>query len=237
MKTVLVTQSNYIPWRGWFDMLRAADEVVLLDCVQYTRRDWRNRNVIKTPQGTAWLTVPVETKGRYSQAIDATRIADPGWAARHIGAIESAYRRAPAYAETAPWLFGLLEEAAGESLLSAVNERLIRAVCARLGIAVPLRRCSDVLDREALRAMDPTERLVSLAGALGAARYLSGPAARAYLDLDRFAAEGIDVVWMSYEGYPEYPQLWGPFEPRVSVIDLLLNTGRDAARYLGRNLS
>ena len=234
MKTVAITQSNYIPWRGWFDMLRCADEVILLDSVQYTRRDWRNRNSIKTMQGTAWLTIPVESKGNYLQAIDETCIAAPHWAATHIDSIQAAYRRAAAYDETAPWLFSLLEQSARERRLSDVNEKLIRAVCERLEIAVRLRRCCEVIDRETLQAMNRTERLVALAKAVGASRYLTGPAAKSYLELDRFAAEGIEVDWMCYDGYPEYPQLWGPFEPKLSIIDLLLNTGSDAAHYLAR---
>ena len=231
-KTVVITQSNYIPWRGYFDMLRAADEVVLLDCVQYTRRDWRNRNWIKTPSGPVWLTIPVEVKGRYAQPIDETRIADPDWAERHIRAIELAYARAPYYEAVAPWLFNQISGAATEALLTTVNERLLKAILARLGVSVPIRRCSDVLGREMLRAMHPTERLVAIAEALDSRRYLSGPAAQAYLDLDRFAAAGIEVCWMAYDGYPNYPQLWGEFEPRVSIIDLLLNTGSGATRYL-----
>ena len=83
--------------------------------------------------------------------------------------------------------------------------------------------------------MKPTERLVAIASALGATRYLSGPAARTYLDLDLFAAEGIEVVWMTYQGYSGYPQLWGPFEPHISIVDLLLNTGTEAARYLQKS--
>jgi hypothetical protein len=233
-KTVVITQSNYIPWRGYFDLLRSADEVVLLDSVQYTRRDWRNRNQIKTADGTAWLTIPVEVKGRYTQAIEETRIADPRWAAKHIKAIESAYARAAYYDAVAPWLFDLLQNVAPERLLTNVNVRLIRAICDRLAITIPIRRSGDVLDRKLLRTAQPTERLVAIATAVGATRYLSGPAARAYLDVDLFAATGIEVLWMTYEGYPEYHQPWGKFEPHVSVIDLLLNTGADAPRYLTR---
>jgi hypothetical protein len=115
-----------------------------------------------------------------------------------------------------------------------VNERLLRAVCGILGITIPIRRCSEVLERRALRAMQPTERLVAIAQALGSTRYVTGPAARDYLDLDLFAAAGIEVAWMAYESYPEYPQLWGEFEPRVSIVDLLLNTGTEAPHYLTR---
>jgi hypothetical protein len=200
--------------------------------VQYTRRDWRNRNQIKTPNGPAWITVPVEVKGRYFQAIDETRTAGPGWGEAHVATIRSAYARAAALPTVGPWLFEEIRAAAQEPMLSAVNERLLRGLCGRLGVTTPLRRCTDVLPRGELIAMDPTERLAALAGALGATRYLSGPAAKAYLDAAQFESRGIEVAWMSYEGYPDYPQLWGDFDPRLSVIDLLLNVGEEAPRYL-----
>lgn len=234
MKTVVITQSNYIPWRGYFDMLQSADEVVLLDCVQFTRRDWRNRNKIKTPQGTAWLTIPVEVKGQYAQPIDETRIASPDWNKEHVRSIELAYARAPSYDATAPWLFDLMRSVATEPMLSTVNENLLRGLCHRLEITVPILRSSAVIDRDALRAMKATERLVALAQARGATHYLTGPAAHSYLESGLFAAAGIEIRFMAYDGYPEYPQLWGPFVPEVSVIDLILNTGADASRYLTR---
>jgi hypothetical protein len=233
-KTLVITQSNYVPWRGYFDMLRSADEVILLESVQYTRSDWRNRNRIKTPQGVAWLTIPVEVKGRYGQTIAQTRVADAAWAARHIRSLELAYRRAAGFEVVAPWLFERLREVAAEPYLSAVNERLLRALCDRLRIATPLLRCIDVIEPEVLARAEPTERLVRLALARGATRYLSGPAAQDYLDLEAFARAGIEVSWMDYRGYPEYPQLWGPFEAAVSIVDLLLNMGEEAPRLLDK---
>ncbi|MGB9365890.1 MAG: WbqC family protein [Xanthobacteraceae bacterium] len=235
-KTVVITQSNYLPWRGYFDLLQSADEIVLLDSVQYTRRDWRNRNRIKTAHGLEWLTVSVETKGQFSQAIDETRISDPAWAAQHIRTIELAYARAAHFREVSPWLFALLRSVADEPFLSQVNERLLRELCAVLGIRQTIRRCTDVIERDALRAMQPTERLVAIASALEATRYITGPAARDYLDTGQFAAAGIDVVWMAYDGYPEYSQLWGGFEPHVSIVDLVLNVGAaEAPRFLTRD--
>jgi hypothetical protein len=233
-KAIVITQSNYLPWRGYFDLLRSADDVVLLDSVQYTRRDWRNRNLIKTPHGASWLTIPVEATGKYLQTIDETRIADPSWARRHCRALELAYRNAAFYEQVAPWLFGLLDGLATEQSLSAVNERTIRAICERLGIQARIQRCTDILPRGKLRDLEANERLIALAKELGATRYLSGPAAQAYLSIDRFHAEGIEVAWMDYEGYPPYPQLWDGFVPRVSVADLLLNTGLEARRYLAK---
>jgi hypothetical protein len=90
-----IVQSSYIPWKGYFDLIRQVDEFILYDDVQYTRRDWRNRNLIKTPHGLSWLTIPVDVKGKYFQSIRETRIADPGWAERHWKTIVHNYSRAP----------------------------------------------------------------------------------------------------------------------------------------------
>ena len=112
---------------------------------------------------------------------------------------------------------------------------LIEAICAKLQISIPIRRSSELLDRAALGSMDPTERLIQLCRAVGATRYLSGPAARSYLESHRFEESAIEVVWMDYCGYPDYPQLWGRFEPKVSIVDLLLNTGDEAEIYLNKS--
>jgi hypothetical protein len=233
-KTVVITQSNYLPWRGYFDLLHSADEVVMLDCVQYTRSDWRNRNVIKTQRKLEWLTIPVKTSGRFGQGIDETEIADSKWVKRHLGAIEAAYGQAPFYGQVTGWLSDMLQAVSAERMLSRVNQYTLRTICQRLGINVTFRRCEDIIERNRLRRMEATERLVEIAKALGAHRYLTGPTARAYLDTIRFYAAGIEVVWMNYDNYPSYPQLWGDFEPRVSIVDLLLNTGPAAPTYLER---
>ncbi len=233
-RTIVVTQSNYLPWRGWFDMLRQCDGLVLLDSVQFTRRDWRNRNRIKTAQGPAWLTVPVEVKGRYHQAVDETRIQAPGWAEAHLRSIALAYARAPHFSEVFPWLEREILAVGQEELLSRVNESLIRALCARLGLTLPITRDGDLLPRSDLPEMESSERLAALTHAMGGTRYISGPAAKAYLDPEPFTRRGIEVAWMDYSGYPAYPQLWGDFEPAVSVVDLLLNVGDAASGLIGR---
>jgi hypothetical protein len=233
-RTVAIVQSNYLPWRGYFDLIRSVDEFILLDCVQYTRRDWRNRNLIKTPQGPRWITIPVEVKGKYFQAIDETCIADQGWAENHICAIEGNYRRAAAFNEVSTWMFACLRAVSQESRLSVVNRLLLAAVAGRLEIQTPIRPCTDLLDRGALVAMEPSARLLALCQAAKANRYLSGPSARSYLDESLFAAAGIEIVWMDYGRYSDYPQQWGVFESQVSIIDLLLNVESDAGRYLNK---
>jgi hypothetical protein len=226
-KRVAIIQSSYVPWKGYFDLIARADECVLLDDVQYTRRDWRNRNRIKTPQGPAWLTIPVQVKGRYHQRIDETRIGDPAWAERHLRALQTNYARAPHFPELQPALTAWYEVAAGLELLSEVNALFLRAIAERLGIATPFTWSAGYAS-----SGTGSERILSLCRAAGADEYISGPSARAYLDVDAFAAEGIDVRWMDYAGYAEYPQLHGPFDHHVSVLDLLVHTGGDAPRHL-----
>ncbi len=229
-KTVAILQSNYIPWKGYFDLIRQADEFVLYDAVQYTRRDWRNRNRIKTADGTQWLTVPVEVKGKYSQTIGDTRISDPEWAANHRTRLGLAYAKAPYLQNCLGLLDDLYGEAAGMTHLSAVNELFIRRLCAELGIATRITDCTAYrFDNP-----DPTGRLLDICLQAGATEYLSGPAAKAYLDEAMFQRAGVAVRYMDYSGYPEYPQLHGPFDHAVTAFDLLFMTGSGAADYLTR---
>ncbi len=230
-KTLAILQSNYLPWRGYFDLIRRSDAFILWDIVQYTARDWRNRNLIKTRDGPRWLTVPVRHSRDDATAIDEAVVSDSCWARKHVNALNHAYSRAACYAEEAQWLFALLEEVADEPLLSRINARLLTAIAKRLGIATPILPCTAFLPRAVLIGMERTDRIVAVCSAAGATRYVVGPAAKAYLDVSLFAAKGIEVVWMSYEGYPDYPQLHGPFEPKLSIVDLLLNTGASAGAY------
>lgn len=226
MKKVAILQSSYIPWKGYFDLISAVDAFILYDDMQYTRRDWRNRNKIKTPQGLQWLTVPVRVKGRFEQKISDTEIDGAGWAAEHWKALSLNYGRAACFAEVADWLMPLyLDET--YTHLSQLNARLIDAVCAYLGIRTPLGTSSHYRLAEGR-----SERLADLCRQAGGTVYVSGPSARSYLDEKAFADRGIEVAWFDYSGYPEYPQLWGAFVHEVSIVDLLLNCGKQAPRYM-----
>ena len=226
MKRVAILQSNYIPWKGYFDLMASVDEFILYDDMQYTRRDWRNRNLIKTPQGLQWLTVPVVVKGRYHQRIRDTEIDGDAWRADHWKAMVQNYRRAPCFTEVSAWLEPLY---AGppKRLLSQLNRRLIEAVCAYLGIRTTLR-----WSWEYELVEGKSERLADLCVQAGATEYVSGPAARDYLDPVVFAQRGLTVRWFDYAGYPPYPQQWGAFEHGVSILDLLFNAGGKSAQFM-----
>jgi hypothetical protein len=225
-KRVAIVQSNYIPWKGYFDLINSVDEFVLFDDVQYTRRDWRNRNQIKTAAGPAWLTIPVATSGLFDETIRNIRVSDATWASRHWRTIRANYARAPQFRAYAPLLEDLYLTCRDEDL-SAINRRFLSAVCGMLGIGTKMSWSWDYQVAEG-----PTERLVSICRQAGAAVYVSGPAAAKYLDPVQFRDANIELIYFDYAGYPEYRQLFPPFEHRVSILDLILNEGPDATRYM-----
>jgi hypothetical protein len=225
-KRVAIVQSCYIPWKGYFDLIASVDEFILFDTVQFTRRDWRNRNRIKTREGPRWLTIPVTIKGKYTQTVAETRIADPGWRLKHFEIIRHNYARAPHFRDYRDWLANLYESARSLSL-SEVNYTFTRAICSELGIGTKLSWSSDYPS-----STGKNERLISLCRAAGATHYLSGPSAKAYLDPAMFQAAGIGLEFKNYESYPEYPQLFPPFVHEVSVLDVILNVGPRARDYI-----
>ena len=223
-KRIAIVQSNYIPWKGYFDMIASVDEFVLYDDAQFTKNDWRNRNKIKTPKGAEWLSIPV------GQGIDRrirdVELPESDWRIRHWRSLEANYRRAPHYAEVAailePHYLGSLSRT-----LSEFNRALIATVCGYLGVRT---RLSNSWDYQLNGGK--TERLVDLCAQAGAGEYVSGPAAKDYIEERAFADRSVRLSWFDYSGYPEYPQMWGAFRHDVSVLDLLFNCGRDAPKYM-----
>jgi hypothetical protein len=229
MKKILITQSNYIPWKGYFDSINQADIFVVFDDMQYTRRDWRNRNYIKTPQGLKWLTIPVEVKGKYFQKINETRISEPNWNINHLMQIKQNYSKAPFFKEYFPRVEELYYTATFEHL-TEVNVHLLKAICGLLNIKTEFRD-----SREFKLLEDKTERLVSVCKDLNATEYLTGPSAKNYIEESLFKKENIEVSYFDYTSYPEYPQLYPPFEHGVCIWDLILNCGKDSVKYLNRS--
>lgn len=226
LKKIAILQSNYIPWKGYFDLIAAVDEFILFDDMQFTRRDWRNRNQIKTPQGLAWLTVPVKVKGKYLQTIRQTEIDGDEWAAAHWKSITLNYKKAPHFKEVAALIEPIYRDRQ-HHYLSALNRELLEAICGYLGIGTQIKNSWDYNLIEG-----KTERLVDLCLQAGGTEYISGPAAKSYVDEALFADRGVKLTWFDYEGYPEYPQLWGGFTHTVSILDLLFNCGRHSRRFM-----
>ncbi|HZL30504.1 MAG TPA: WbqC family protein [Pseudolabrys sp.] len=219
MKRVAIMQPTYLPWSGYFGLMRSVDLFIFLDSVQFARRSWQQRNQIKTANGAQWLTVPVISKGKRDQRIDEVEI-DPSaqFAAAHTRAIELNYRKAPAYAAAAPEI--LTELNALHPKLAELTIGLTQKIQALLGIETPVLRSSAMHG-----AGTKAELLVSLCLEVGATEYISPPGSQEYLDeSDAFKQAGIPVRYFKFQ-HPEYPQLFGEFLPYMSCIDMLFNCG------------
>ena len=226
MKKIAILQSNYIPWKGYFDLIAAVDEFVIFDSVQYTRQDWRNRNAIKTDHGVQWLSIPVHKKNLSTKLIAEVVVGDEQRGSHHWEILSLAYGKAPYFAEIAEWLAPLYL-GNQETHLSKINRKFIDAICDYLGITTKITNCWDykLIDGK-------TEKLVHLCQQAGANHYLTGPAAKNYLDESIFGAAGIAVELFDYSSYPTYPQLHGAFKHKVTILDLLFHCGAESAKFM-----
>ena len=202
------------------------DEFILYDDMQYTRRDWRNRNKIKTPQGLQWLTIPVEIKGKYFQKINETKVSEKDWSKKHWQTILRNYSKAK-YFKDYKDIFEELYLTCDEEYLSEINYKFITTINEILGIKTKLRWSSEfeLVDGQ-------TEKLLGICKDCNADIYLSGPAAKDYFNEELAKQENIKVEWMDYSGYKEYEQLNPPFEHGVTILDLIFNKGDRAKEFM-----
>lgn len=224
----VILQPSYIPWRGYFDQIRKADVFVFYDDVQYDKHGWRNRNRIKNSQGGQWLTIPVHAQGVVVDSLPINRIEiawEQPWAERHWRALRENYAKAPYFQHYAGWLEDVYRPRP-EKLVDFTIPLTIE-IAGKLGICQTRFLRASSLEAEGQK----TDRLISILRQLGADHYISGPSAGSYIEPEKFAAAGIQLEYMQYN-YPEYPQLHPPFDPFVSILDLLLMTGPDALRYI-----
>jgi hypothetical protein len=220
MKKVAILQSNYIPWKGYFDIINSVDTFVIYDEVQYTKNDWRNRNIIKTPTGPTWLTIPVRQVS-LEQKIFEAKTTLKNWNVKHWNSIKGAYSKAPYFKENETYFRDIYFSIETENL-SEINLIFIRAINKLLGIT------TEIIDSRTLNLDgDKNKRLVQAVSKLSGTVYVSGPSAKNYLDETIFNKADIQVEWMDYSKYTEYPQLHPPFVHGVSILDLIFNVGTD----------
>jgi hypothetical protein len=226
MKSLAAVQSSYIPWKGYFDLIGSVDLFVLYDDVAYSKGGWRNRNRIRVPDGVRWLTIPVATRGRFAQRVEEVEVSDPRWAVKHLQSLRTYYSSAAGFSEVFPWLVDLYRRASELPSLSQINELFLREICSQLGLETEIRRSSEFELPE-----NRVGRLIELCRQCECDIYLSGPAAKSYLDERDFTAAAVEVRWMNYSGYAEYFQTGGPpFIHEVTVLDLILNEGVEFSR-------
>ena len=224
MKKVAILQSNYIPWKGYFHIIQKVDQFVFLDSVQYTDRDWRNRNQIKTPQGLLWLTV--HTNGTQSMRIDEVKIdTTVPWKKKHLTALQRNYSECE-YFEN---YFDIFKESLLEhfTTLSHLNQFLIKKLSELLCIHTEF---SNSTEYDLVAGKN--EKIISIVKQLNGTHYITGPAAKSYIQPHLFREEGIEIEFMDYSHYPTYDQPWGIFSHNVSILDVLFCTGLKAHKYI-----
>ena len=225
-KKIAIVQSNYIPWKGYFDMINQVDEFVLFDEMQFTKRDWRNRNKIKTARGLEWLSIPVKVKGKYFQKIRETEVSEPSWWEQHLNKINTEYKKAPEYKEWFPKIETLYASLKDVVLLSEINKTIIKQCCEWLAIDTKI---SDDIDYTF--GEGKTDRLIDITKQCFAQEYISGEAAKNYMEEDKWDKEELTLTWMTYGPYPFYEQLHGDFSDYVSILDLFLHLGGGSKDY------
>ncbi len=224
--SIIITQSNYIPWKGYFDAIALTDEFIVYDEMQYTKRDWRNRNLIKTAQGLKWLTIPVEVKGKYYQKISETKISDANWFKSHWDTIAHNYAKTAYFKEYSEY-FKQVYYTATHAYLTEINIHFLEKICSFLNINFNYKNSSAFDLTE-----DKTQRLVDICKSLSVTDYYTGPSAKQYMDEEKFNKENIKVHYFNYSEYPEYNQLHPPFEHGVTILDLIFNEGSNAVKYM-----
>ncbi|MDH6028035.1 WbqC family protein [Vibrio splendidus] len=228
MKKIAILQSNYIPWKGVFDMINQVDTFVFFEDVDYTNRDWRTRNKIRTNSGSKWLTVPVKKMPRGTKICD-IRIANDGkWQKKHKSTISQSYSKAK-YFQEYKWILDDIYDTEWDSL-SDFNIYTTKLICNVLDIKCNFVNSKDI---ESIGVKD--DKLISICKSLSADYYLSGPSAKNYIDNDKFEEESIELAYIDYSGYPEYSQVQDDFEHYVSVLDVIFNCGPDSRSHIVNN--
>jgi hypothetical protein len=224
---VVILQPSYIPWRGYFDQIRRADLFIFYDDVQYDKHGWRNRNQIKTAHGKQWLTIPVHSKGvTEGIAIKDVRIDwSKPWSKTHLKSLTNSYSKAPCFGKYLSLLESFYERR--DEFLADFTIVLSIVLARELGItSTRFMRSSEMPDIEGRK----TDRVINILKRVGATYYICGPSASSYMEPEKFDAAGIPFEYMQYN-YPEYPQLYPPYDPYVTILDLLFMAGKDALKY------
>ncbi|MFA5360552.1 MAG: WbqC family protein [Candidatus Paceibacterota bacterium] len=228
MKKIAILQSNYIPWKGVFDMINQVDIFVFHEDVQYTKRDWRNRNKIKTPNGLEWLTVPVKKAPTESKIFEMEISNEVNWQRNHYNKIIQNYSKAPFLKEYHFILENIYLKNKWTNL-SQFNIYTTKLIANVLGIKTEF---VNSVELKTTGAKD--DKVINICEKLNATHYLSGPAAKNYISEDKFKKANIELEYIKYE-YPEYNQLYNGFEHQVTILDVIFNCGPDSPKYIFQN--
>lgn len=230
MSKIAVVQSSFLPWRGYFHLIRTVDKFVFYESAQYTRRDWRNRNKIKTKDGVSWITVPVRSKGNYDMKISEVKFSDQPWQRKLLNSIQHAYKKSPYFDDLYPLILEVILDK-NISGLSELNIKLVKSISSYLRFDTEFIIDSELI-REDFYELGKSEKLIYFCRETSSKHYYSGPLAKTYMEDSAFKNAGIELTYFKYSLAKEYPQRWGKFKENLSILDLLFNLGEDTVDFL-----
>lgn len=221
-------QPDYLPWLGYFNKIAVADAFIFFDTAFYSHGGFHDSNKIKTSNGWTYLTIPMPHTENSKRLMDARLPENRLWATKHWKSLQMNYGRAPYWAVHRDFFEDLYVSVGRFGSLADLNIQIIEYMCRAFGLKTALYRASEIGVDPELRS---TEAILPIIKKIGAKEFLAGPSGKKYLDRARFEEEGVKLSFQEYIE-PEHRQLFGPFIPGLSAIDLLLNEGGQAVRYL-----
>ena len=226
---IAISQSNYLPWKGYFDLIQSVDEFVFFDEVQFTRRDWRNRNVIRNLNKKNWITVPVKNKGNYKEIISNIEVYNNNWKNSHLDLIKQCYSKSEHFEEIYHFFSGCYSNIDTDKL-SEINKSIIIKICNFLNFNTPFVDSKNI--DKTKNKISASERLLEICISRKANIYVSGSAAKNYLDEKLFNKNGGEVNWFDYGNSKVYKQPFKDFYENLSIVDCLMNCGKDKDKFL-----
>ena len=225
---ISIHQPNYLPWLGFFDKILKSDVFVIFDNVQFPRgkSHFGHRNLIKTNNGTKWLTLPLIGKSEFKN-FNEIKINYNGWNDDHLNLMKCFYKKALYFNDYYPTIETILK--INHESLSDLNLMLIRYFLTCLDIKTTLVNCSDICSSNT----SGSDRIMNILTHLKATKYISGtgPGSLKYINEEEFKKNNIELIWQHYN-HPTYKQQYSEFVPNLSIIDLLFNEGPESKNII-----
>ncbi len=228
-------QPVYLSWLGLFHKIALADKFIFLDTVQYLKKDWNNRNKIKTANGIIWLTVPIITKGKFEQDVCDTYINNQmNWREKHWKSIHLNYKKAKYFDDYKDFFEGLYKKEWNN--LTELNREITKYLLKVLGIKTEWIEAKE-LGLKGIHGgtnKEKTNLIIEMCKKTKCINFIFGTLGRDYAHRESFDKENIRIYFQDYN-HPMYEQLWGKFESHLSVIDLLFNHGPESMKIIMQN--
>ena len=193
VKKIAINQSNYFPWIGYFKLIEYVDEFIFYDEAQYTRGDWRNRNIITQNGKKKWITIPLKKKNTFLKKINEMETENHEWKKHHLNKIKNFYLKEKNFSTIYDLITNIYNQIDTNNL-SKINQICIKKICEYENITTKMSNSIDVEKK----TKNPTDRIIEICNYKKASHYVSGKAALNYLETKKFNESNITLEWFDY---------------------------------------